>query len=330
MSTDQQPDSPPEQDGTAGTTGGAASVDVVAPTRRRVGSSLIARLLTVVYALVVTPIATGLLSYGGSRWMQYVMVNWSTISLGDFLSSPVAAPIVVGSTVGMLLLLSVVATGFASAAGMLTVGVMSLVSIVLAVVPSLLFPVYGALPSMQLVAVADGFVLGLPLVLHVLIGGLGLGLVLARRRPQSPLALSMAGIPVVPLVLLAGMALGLAGLGRGTGTAVMTLQPTIDPLAIVLVAVGSLLTALAAATTGWSPYALVIPALLLVAVSLALLSPDGQGLLAPLWSTRTGSTAARFLNIGGGLAAALVMLFHVVVLTVVRTRARRRLRITAA
>src|SRR5690606_8873444 len=107
---------------------------VVAPTRRA-GSRVLAHLLTAAYALVVTPIATGLLAYGGSRWVQYVMVNWSTISLGDFLSTPAAAPIVLGLVVGLLLLLSVVATGFASAAGLLAVGAMSLVSIVLAAVP---------------------------------------------------------------------------------------------------------------------------------------------------------------------------------------------------
>src|SRR5690606_34922317 len=52
-----------------------------------------------------------------------------------FLSTPAAAPIVLGLVVGLLLLLSVVATGFASAAGLLAVGAMSLVSIVLAAVP---------------------------------------------------------------------------------------------------------------------------------------------------------------------------------------------------
>lgn len=328
MSNDQQPDARPEPGGIVEPAGEVSTAAVVAPTRRA-GSRVLARLLTVAYALVVTPIATGLLAYGGSRWVQYVMANWSTISLGDFLSTPAAAPIVLGLVVGLLLLLSVVATGFASAAGLLAVGAMSLVSIVLAAVPPLLFEVYGALPSMDLVAVADGFVFGLPLILHVLIGGLGLALALARRRPEPRLALSMAGIPLVPIALLAGMALALAGLARGSGTAIMTLQPTLAPLATILVVVGSLLTALAAAATGWSPYSLVIPALLLVAVSLTLLSPDGYGLLAPLWSTRTGSTAVRFLTVGGGFAVALVMLFHVVVLSAVRMRARRRLRVAA-
>jgi hypothetical protein len=317
---------PAAPDGTApGPTAPDRTASPVAPARGRAGSSLLARVLTIAYALVITPIATGLLSYGGSGWLQYVMVNWSAISLGDFFSSPAAVPVVLGLVIGLLLLLSVVATGFASSAGLLAVGVMSLVSITLAVVPSLLFPLYGALPSQEFFAVADGFVVGLPLVLHVLIGGLGLALVLARSRPEPHLALSMIGIPVVPIVLLAGLGLAVAGLARGTGTAVMTLQPAIDPLAIVLVAAGSLLIVLAAAATGWSPYALVIPALLLVAVSLMLLAPGGYGVLGPLWSTRTGATASRFLYVGGGLSAALVMLFHVVVLSVVRTRARRRL-----
>lgn len=89
----------------------------------RTGSRLIVRLLTVVYALVVTPLAIELLSYGGTAWMRYYYsTGFSNPSLTEVLAGPAGMRIVLGLLSGALLLVSVVATGLASSAGLLAGG----------------------------------------------------------------------------------------------------------------------------------------------------------------------------------------------------------------
>src|SRR5699024_12633394 len=45
------------------------------PAPGRAGSGALARLFTVLYALVVTPVATGLIVYGGMPWQQYLLMR---------------------------------------------------------------------------------------------------------------------------------------------------------------------------------------------------------------------------------------------------------------
>lgn len=329
MSTDPHPDQRPAgaHAGPADRPGEDQAPRGSAARRPRAASSAVARVLTVVYAVVVAPIATALIAYGGTRWLRYVSERWTEFSVGEFLDSPGAAPIVLGLVVGLLLLISVVATGFASSAGMLAVGLLGVVSIVLSLVPELLLAVQREVPPMIPQDVLDGLLHGLPLVLHTLIGGLGLALAVARRRPDPPLSAAVAGIVAVPVVLLAGMVLLLGGAAIGAAPTGGTSPAEVVPAAVALVLAGALLVWVGAAASRWSPYGLIVPALLLLAASLMILSPATASMV-PAWlsDSRVGTAAMTFLTVGGGVAAALVLLFDLVVLLLVRGRARRRLR----
>jgi len=291
----------------------------------RPGSGLVARLLTAVYALLITPIASALLSYGGTSWLRYRATTGSEASFGGLLASPVGAAVLLGMGLGLLLLVSVVATGIVSSAGLVLVGAMGLASVILSAVPALLMQVYRLTGDILPFEVLDGLVHGLPLILHPLMGGLGLALVIARRRPRAPLVAAIAGLVLLPLMLLAGTGMALGGLGAGTAWAMRTFDTQVAPLALVLVLAGALLVWLSAAASGISPYALVVPALLLLLASAAALSPTMPGLTS-LWTSHYGSGVVTFLIVGGGVASATVMLAHTAVLALVRGRAGRRLR----
>lgn len=206
---------------------------------------------------------------------------------------------------------------------------MSLASLAVSVVPALLAETYSIVFRLAPYPALDGLIYGLPQVLQVLIGGCGLALAIAARRPAGHLVATVAGIVLIPLVLLLGAGLFLAGLAHGAVQAMQTLELELVPLAAVLVLAGAVLLWLGGVTSTWSRYALVVPALLLILATFAVhTAPVRQ--LPGLWSSPTGSATLSFLSVGGGLAAAVVMLAHTVVLAVVHARARRRVEALSA
>lgn len=295
--------------------------------RPRTGSGFVARLLTVMYALVITPIATGLISYGGSGWLQLVASRgYLDSSLADLLVGPLGVRILAGLGGGGLLLASVALTGIASSAGLLGVGVIGLGSLAVSAMPGLLLEIYGAIPEVVPMQVLDGFAYGLPLVLHTVMGGLGLGLVITRRRPDPHLAASLLGLVAVPLVLLVGALLVGGGIGHGVLVAMRTFDSRFSPLTALLVVLGALLLGLGATASRWSPYSLVVPALVLLVGTVAASMSGTLPLVAQAWSSPTAFSALAFLLLGGGVVLAVILLVHTAVLAVVRRRARRRLR----
>lgn len=330
MSTDPRTNEGPEEagdvaaparwEGTAGRSPGTSHSSIGA------GSGTVARLLTILYALVVTPLGTSLLVYGGINWMRYTMSRGiQSQPLLDFLASPPGTRVVLGVGAGVLLLVSVVASGIFSSAGLLVVGAMSVVSVVLSVAPGLLNSLHVALPKELAVVVLDAFSYGVPLVLHPVMGGLGLGLVIARRRPDPHLAVALVGIVLLPLVMLLAAWLTLRGLADGAVHNAATFYSEPLPVSvIVMIVLGALLLSLSAAAARWSPYSLVIPGLVVLGFSLAIVMPDVLLLLPDLWFTRTGGLALTVLSVGGGPAIGAVLLAHALVLAVVRVRARRR------
>lgn len=158
-------------------------------------------------------------------------------------------------------------------------------------------------------------------------GGLGLGLVIARRRPDPHLAASLLGVVAVPVILLAGLLLTWGGIGHGSLAAVRSFDTRLSLLTVLLVVLGALLLGAGATATRWSPYSPVLPALALLVVT-ALVSVSGAiPFVERTWVSPTGNSAASFLLLGGGAALAVILLVHTAVLAVVRTRARRRLRV---
>lgn len=336
MSTD--PSTPSPHDGAAPRPAAgyparaSGTTSPTAPAPLRAGSGILARVLTVLYALVVTPLAVGLVMYGGQPWQQFMLTRGADgPGLIDFLSSPNGASTLIALVGGLLLLVSVVATGLASAAGLLSVSVLCVFPLSLSVVPQLMTWLYENMPAV-LRAIGPGlYGQGLPLVLYPVMGGLGLALVIARRRPRSHPAISLPGLVLVPVMMLIGAWLIMYGYAVVLRTFNITFGTEAVPApAMLALVVGMVVLWLSVGAAGASPYALVLPALVLLALSAGFLMPGFFSMLPGVMFSPTGSTALAVLALGAGPAVGIVLLAHTAVQFAVSSRARRRLQAASA
>ena len=313
MSTDPSTPSPGQPPSTATTTA-------------RAGSGPIARLLTVVYALVVTPVATTLVVYGAMPWHQHVLMrNVPLDQLLEYLFSSRGLPPFLALLSGLLLLVSVVATGLASSAGLLSVSVLALFPLGLLAWPQLPVLVHEWLPDFLFQAVFVMLAQGVAMLLFPVMGGLGMALAIARRRPRPPVALSVIGAVLVPVIMLAGTLLAMHAVVVASTSYAVNFGATGVPAAAMLTAVlGVVLLWLCGAATGASPYAQILPALVTLAATAALFIPGVLMMLPSVAYSRVGGTTMSVLAMGGGAALGLVLLAHTAVQLAVSSRAWRR------
>lgn len=302
-----------------------------ASTPARPGSSVPARLLTVLYALVVTPMASLLVVHGGLPWLQYLMIRLGSFSeLLAYVLSPSGLPTLLALVGGLLLLASVVATGLASSAGLLSVSLLTLVPLSGYLSPLVSSLVYENFPELLRQAALILLVEGVAMLLYPVMGGLGLALVIARRWPRPPLALSLPAALLLPLGMVAGTLLIMYGQALISTVYAMTFGAEGVPvIGMVAVVGGGVLLWLSCAATGTSPFALILPALVTIAATASLLIPGVFTMLPGFFFTQTGNTTMSVLVMGGGAALALVMLVHTAVQFAVSSRARRRLQATS-
>ena len=319
MSTDPSTPSPGQPPSTATTTA-------------RAGSGPIARLLTVVYALVVTPVATTLVVYGAMPWHQHVLMrNVPLDQLLEYLFSSRGMPPFLALLGGLLLLVSVVATGLASSAGLLSVSVLALFPLGLLAWPQLPVLLHERVPDFLFQAVFGLLAQGVPLLLFPVMGGLGLALVIARRRPRPPVALSVIGAVLVPVIMLAATLLAMHAVVVASTSYMTTFGAEGVPVSAMLTAVlGVVLLWMCGAATGASPYAQILPALVTLAATAALFVPGVLMMLPGVVYSRVGGTTMSVLAMGGGAALGLVLLTHTAVQLAVSSRARRRAQAASA
>lgn len=291
------------------------------PPRRAEGSSILARALTILLALVLLPLSTLSLAVGTSRMAQHLMVFNAPLWELPFTAQTVTALLAIG--VGLLLLCLLLLSGIASSAGLLAVAALSVLDVLLALRPGLLLTLTAPLHGELGLALLQWTTTGIPLLLHLLLGGAGITLAIARRRPDPAAPASLLGIVVVPVLMLVGSALVLRGALEGMQMVARALDLSLPLRAAVLVLLGAVLVLLAAAGTRWSPWSGILPMLALLGLTLVWLLPAARSALP---ADLTGSifpvvTTAVFY--GGTIAAAVLLGVHTAVLAVVRRRARR-------
>jgi len=277
-------------------------------------SSLTARLITILIALILTPIALILLSIGGQT------VNLTLFSYGfDGDLTPLIGALLL-QALGLALLVLVVITGIWSSAGLIVVGVLSIVPLVVAVFPVTLTSLYRIAPREW----GDGLVYGVPLVVLTALGAMGLVLALVRRDPRPKgTALSVIGVVAAPLLLAAGGWAITWGIGDGALFALQRFEFDLRPGAASAVFAGALLVLAGIAVTRWSPFALVLPAVVLLATSILLIAaPDTVFPLLLQLPRGLNTVIPTLLLYGGGTAAGLLYLTFTVVLLRVRAQSR--------
>lgn len=277
-------------------------------------STLTTRLITSVIALVLTPIALILLSVGGQTM---ILTFFAYASDGDLasLTGPVLLQIL-----GLALLILVVLTGVWSSAGLIAIGILSIVPLIVAVFPVTLSWLYGIAPREWV----DGFVYGLPLVVLAALGAMGLVLALVRRDPRPKgAALGVVGLIVAPLLLAAGAWSITWGIAEGTLFALQRFEFDVRPGPGFAVVAGALLVIAGITVTRWSRFALVVPALVLLVGSI-LLVVARDAVMPALFELPRGmnTVAPSLLLYGGGAAAGLIYLTFTAVLLRVVAHAR--------
>lgn len=277
-------------------------------------SSLTARLITIVIALALTPVALILLSLGG----QTVTLTFFAYGFdGDF--APLVGPLLL-QTLGLVLLVLVVLTGIWSSAGLIAMGLLSVVPLIVAVFPVTLSWLIRIAPREW----GDGLIYGVPLVVLAILGTMGLVLALVRRdsRPKGA-ALSVIGIIAAPVLLAGGAWAIVWGIGDGVLFALQRFQFDIRPGASLAVFAGTLLVVAGIAVTRWSPFALILPAVVLLVASIMLLAaPDAVFPMLLQLPRGMNTVVPTVLLYGGGAAAGVLYLAFTAVLLRVRAHSR--------
>lgn len=297
------------------------------PVRPRHGSSWLARLITAVYALLVTPLGLVLLGYGADGWFPVARMPADLrTSATAFLGTPEGVQATVLLGIGALLLVSVVVTGLASSAGLMLVGLLAVGAIALSAMPMLLIDGMRMLPGLFPMEVTTLVYTALPQLLLPLMGGFGVALCVARRRPAAGAAPALLGLVALPVLLLLGAGMLLYGHSENAVLSMVTFTAQTTPLLAGLVIAGAVVLWVTAALTRFSPWAMLLPALVLLGATAALFVPGLLTSIPWIWQSYTGSIVVYFLITGGGLAVAAVMLVHTLVLAAVRAGSRRRIR----
>ncbi|MBB5833217.1 hypothetical protein [Brachybacterium aquaticum] len=297
------------------------------PVRPRHGSSWLARLITAVYALLVTPLGLVLLGYGADGWFPVARMPADLrTSATAFLGTPEGVQATVLLGIGALLLVSVVVTGLASSAGLMLVSLLAVGAIALSAMPMLLIDGMRMLPGLFPMEVTTLVYTALPQLLLPLMGGFGVALCVARRRPAAGAAPALLGLVALPVLLLLGAGMLLYGHSENAVLSMVTFTAQTTPLLAGLVIAGAVVLWVTAALTRFSPWAMLLPALVLLGATAALFVPGLLTSIPWIWQSYTGSIVVYFLITGGGLAVAAVMLVHTLVLAAVRAGSRRRIR----
>ena len=284
-------------------------------------STALARLITIVIAVIVSPIAVTLLTAGGRYW-QFGFFRYADEGpdLGEFVG-PVLLQLL-----GILLLAAVVFTGIWSSAGLLATGALGAVPLALALVPALFVEVYRVLPRGIGEPVGDALSFGVPLFLLPALGAMGIAVALLRRRPEAPGGvLPIVALIGTPVLLLAGAALAAWGHGAGTLRALVEFRFDVNPPAALALLGGLALVGAGIVLSRWAPLALLLPAVALMAASLLAVLPGGPAWFFLPAAQDLSRSVTNLVLLGTGTAAGVCYLVFSLVLLRVRARTRRAL-----
>lgn len=284
-------------------------------------STMTARVITAIIALVMTPIALGLIATGGVQWM-HLYIRLATQTLTPQLLISLGA---LGA--GLVLLVAVVLTGLWSSAGLITAGILSIFPLVTAIFPGLTSGLHSTFHRVLPREWLDGLSFGLPLVILPALGGLGIALMQMRRHPRhAPIWARVVGLVGIPIALLAG------GWATQYGLAVSYREllfnadsATVTPIGALAVLVGTAIVVAAAIAVRWSPYALFLPAAALLMLSMMATAPGSTMWMRQALGGEVWRTLQTLLMVGGGVAVALIFITFTIVAASVRRRSMRTL-----
>lgn len=283
-----------------------------------------ARLLTAPLGVIGAIVGLGLLSSGGLRWQFAVQAMSSGFDTGD--GGILVPALQIGG--GILLLALVVFSGVWSSAGLLAAGALTIVPLLLTFVPEVTMTVYRIFGEMVPREWMDGLLMGTPLMVLPVFGGLGLALMGLRRHPEpAPTPLRIGGLFAVPLLLFAGGWALVWGNGVASTRLVQLFNFNPDPMALLAIIGGIVIVVIALGMLRWSPYAVLVPSLaLIIGVIVSAVAPLVlYESLLPLNQVLAGQVM-QLMATGIALAVAVIYLTFTVTAIIVRRRGMRTAR----
>ena len=279
-----------------------------------------ARIITAVIALLLAPIAVGMVATGGAQWRFAA----TAANAGLELSGAIAPGLQLA--IGIALLVGIVLTGIWSSAGLLAAGALGLAALLFSSVPALMMGMYRLLANSLPREWLDGLIAGVPLTILPALGGLGLALAALRRRP-GPLAIggTIGGLIGIPLALLAGGVAIAWGAGAVATQVMRFARLDVMPLVALAIVGGTLLIVAALAAVRWSPYALVLPGIILVTLNVVVLLGSPAlvfGMLRP-FGIEAANMLMRLLELCVPLTVGILYLAFTATALIVRRRSLR-------
>ncbi|MGN8026706.1 hypothetical protein [Microbacterium sp. 22242] len=276
----------------------------------------VVRIVCAFTGVVVAPIAVGLISSGGGAW-AIAQMQFSYRRTGLPLDRLIGPTLLI--LLGLLLLAGVVLTGLFSATGLIAAGVVGILPALGTLAPGAALGVFTS--RLVPIPVIEPLAHGLPAAILPLLGFMGLTLVTVRLRPpRESAATALLGAVTALLALALGGVLLMWGVQLGISRAFTNFDTRFHPLPAALVLLALVLIGVGVGASRWSWFALVLPAMVLLVLSLinvlsfALYAAGPRDIAQP-----TGT----FLILGGGVAVAVAELAFTAVLLVLRARTRR-------
>ncbi|WP_293697768.1 hypothetical protein [uncultured Agrococcus sp.] len=268
-----------------------------------------ARVLTVVIALVCVIAGLALSAEGGFRLLRtYSTLDFSLSSIGIALALQVA---------GALLFAAAALTGLWSSAGLLACLVLGLAAFALVAAPGMAIALFSSVEGLPLPWFSTLFQ-GPPQFVLLTLGAAGVAIKL-QRSASKPRKGSGAGHVVgllgSPLLIIGGLLLAARGvqanyaLMSAFGNAPADLQP------VLLIVIGGVMLFGGVLLVRWSPYGLLLPALVLLVAAVISFTPALSHVVLPIMLIP--------LVLLNGIALAGTLVGVTIVAAVVRSRSRR-------
>lgn len=260
-----------------------------------------------------------LLASGGTRlYRAYLSLD---------LGSGMAASGVGIQIAGIALLVVAALTGLWTPAGLLCLGAFGIVALVASAFPLALFAVVREMPSLA-TAPINLVTSGVPHVLGGILGACGLAVVLLQRRrttlqahvpapahasnPSGAVAGHIIGVIAAPILFVLGLGLLLRGMFGTMQSAQVQMVQGSEALWLLMSLGGFVLILAACVTVRWSPFALVLPAIIVLLLTALSFAPQwGFAYSLDVIARSVGT----FLVLGGFAAAAMLIAGTVVAIS---------------
>ncbi|HIY65192.1 MAG TPA: hypothetical protein H9830_02815 [Candidatus Agrococcus pullicola] len=240
--------------------------------------TIVARVLTVVIALVCAIAGLALCAEGGFRLLRtYSTLDFSLSSIGIALALQVA---------GALLFAAAALTGLWSSAGLLSCLVLGLAAFAFAAMPNVAIALFTSIEGLPLPWFSILFQ-GLPQFVLLTLGAAGVAMKLQRsvgkpRKGSGTAVGHVVGLLGSPLLIIGGLLVAARGIEANYALVSRFGDGPADPRSVFLIVIGGVMLFGGVLFARWSPHGLLLPALALLVAAVISFTPALAPVVLPI------------------------------------------------